>query len=183
MRFGACATRSGHRPGIFPADQARLTRRWHEPCPRPSRRVPSDTGCRLFASVKGGQPDGPLRPAAGVGPTHARPCSPCQNRCAVRRQVRKHWRRRHGLPGAAMDCCTSGGLDRSGLCDQPGIDGASSNDGGDVLACVEPTPAAGRRGLSGWPPSTLALPPHPVSEGTRRDRRGPRSCRGRVSPA
>jgi len=33
---------------------------------------------------------------------------------------------------------------------------------------LSPAPAAGRRGLSRWPPSTLAQPPHQVSEGTRR---------------
>ncbi len=72
VRSGACASRSGHRPGISPADRARLTRPWHEPCPRPSRRVPSDTGCGALASPEDGQPESPLRPAAGVGSRRAR---------------------------------------------------------------------------------------------------------------
>jgi hypothetical protein len=33
--------------------------------------------------------------------------------------------------------------------------------------CQDLSPAAGRSGLSVWPPSTLALPPQSVSEGTR----------------
>ena len=47
---------------------------------------------------------------------------------------------------------------------------------------LKPTPAAGRRGLSRWPPSTLARPPHQVSEGTRRRARAGRQARGPVQP-
>ena len=83
MRSGACACRSGPRPGLFPADQVGLTGPRHFLAPGPSLRVPSDTGCGRRASVEGGQRDSPLRPAAGVGSTRAHRGILCRNRCAA----------------------------------------------------------------------------------------------------
>ena len=57
---------------IFPADQAWLRGPWHEGCPRPSLRVPSDTGRGVFAGREDGQYEPPVRPAVGVSSTQAR---------------------------------------------------------------------------------------------------------------
>jgi hypothetical protein len=140
MRFGACASRSGPRPGILPADRVRLTRPWHFLAPGPSRRVPSDTGCGARASAEGGQRDSPIRPAARVGSRRAHRDIRRQDESAVGSAMATARLPVH----SRVDVCASRRLDTPGalraachrLC-------AASKTQGDVVHAWNPHPPPG----------------------------------------
>ena len=112
-------------------------------------RVPSDARCGGDASVEGGQCVAPIRPAAGVGSRRA------HQHIGLRPESDVQASRQSDHPPSGL---------RSSTCRAPRRRTHGARSG---CACLEPTPAAGRIGLSVWPPSTLASPPHLASGGTR----------------
>ena len=129
-----------------------------------------------MASVEGGQAERPRRPAAGAGsglvsPAHLRRFGELVLPLPLPlRLFHLLWSEtKASLP---LRPCFE--VRWRGCRDDPSARGALR---------LDPTPAAGRRGLSVWPPSTLALSLPAVSEGTRRDRPRLSSGPDPLSPA
>ncbi len=118
-----------------------------------------------MANWEGGQTDSPIRPAAGVGSWQARRHIPRSSRHLGTPRVDGYslgWRLsdsrwRQPATGNRLMADGSGAMPRRVNCHGPML----------RCACAEPTPAAGRIGLSVWPSSTLARRQPLASEGTR----------------